>query len=149
MRRWATGVTLVTARHQGVYHGMTVSSFTSLSLEPPYIMVSLECGARTHDLVRDSQCFGVTVLAEDQRGISNHFATPKTELGHRFDGLETFTLETGAPFILGALAYFDARVVSMHDAGTHTVFIGEVLVTREGDDKPPLLYFNRDYRKIT
>jgi flavin reductase (DIM6/NTAB) family NADH-FMN oxidoreductase RutF len=149
MRRWATGVTLVTAAHNGVRHGMTVSSFTSLSLEPPYVMVSLECGTRTHDLVRDSGAFGVTLLALEQRHISHRFSAPHTELGHRFDGLETFTLLTGAPFLTGALAWFDSRIASLHHAGTHTVFIGEVVAVRQGEDAAPLLYFNQNYRKLS
>jgi flavin reductase (DIM6/NTAB) family NADH-FMN oxidoreductase RutF len=149
MRRWATGVTVVTSSHGANQHGMTVSSFTSLSLEPPLVMVSLEISTRTHDLVQASNCFGVTILAVDQPEISSRFAEPSTESEYRFEGLESFTLETGSPFIEDGLAFFDCRVVGRHDAGTHTVFIGEVVAARQGPEKNPLLYFDQRYRSLT
>ena len=149
MRRWASGVTVVTTAHEKIRHGMTVSSFTSLSLDPPYVMVSLENRTRTFEIVSSSGIFGVTILAEDQQEISDCFANTQTELGSRFDQLEVFTLTTGAPFILGGLAYFDCRVVTTLPAGMQTVFVGEVEAVKEGEDKPPLLYFNRGYRRFS
>ena len=148
MRRWATGVSVVTAAHENVRHGMTVSSFTSLSLDPPFIMVSLENTTRTFELVRSSQTFGVTILSADQEAISNLFANSQTELGSRFADLETFSLTTGAPFLKGGLAFFDCRVVTTLPAGTQTVFVGEVVSAKEGDDRLPLIYYNRGYRRI-
>ena len=148
MRRWATGVTIVTSAVDGKAHGMTVSSFTSLSLEPPYVLISLERTTRTHDLVLQSGVFGITVLAEDQQAVSNQFANSQTELGGRFDGIETFRLESAAPFIRGGLAFFDCVVTNTLDAGTHTVIVGEVLAVKEGDDRLPLMYFCQGYRKL-
>ena len=81
MRRWTTGVTVVTAQHDGIRHGMTVSTFTSLSLEPPFVMVSLERSTRTHDLVVQAGAFGVTILADNQQPISDSFANAKTAFG--------------------------------------------------------------------
>jgi flavin reductase (DIM6/NTAB) family NADH-FMN oxidoreductase RutF len=149
MRRWATGVSVVTVAHENVRHGMTVSSFTSLSLAPPYVMVSLENRTRTFELVTAAQVFGVTVLAEDQQEISDRFANDQTELGSRFEDLETFSMTTGAPFIKGGLAFFDCRLVTTLPAGTQTVIVGEVVSVKEGDDKTPLLYFNRSYRRFS
>lgn len=149
MRRWATGVAIVSSAHEGKAHGMTVSSFTSLSLDPPYVLVSLGRMTRTHDLVIHSGIFGVTILAEDQTGISNNFANAQTELGGRFEGIETFHLVSGVPLIRGALAWFDCTVVKTIDAGTHSVIIGEVVAVEEGDDGPPLMYFNQGFRKLT
>jgi len=149
MRRWATGVTVVTAAHEDVRHGMTVSSFTSLSLDPPFVMVSLENQARTFEIVRAAGSFGVTILAEDQEGISIHFANTLTDLGSRFENLDTFSLTTGAPFLKGGLAFFDCRVVTSLPAGTQTVIVGEVLSAKEGDEKLPLLYYDRGYRRIS
>lgn len=148
MRRWATGVTIVSAAHEDIVHGMTVSSFTSLSLEPPLVMVSLERTTRTHDIVDAAGAFGVTVLAENQQEISNRFANVATELGGRFEGIDTFTLATGAPLIEGGLSFVDCRVIDRLDAGTHTVFVGEVVAVREGPLLPPLIYFNQAYRNL-
>lgn len=148
MRRWTTGVTIVTSANDRVRHGMTVSSFTSLSLSPPYVMVSLENNTRTFELVSTQRVFGITVLGEDQQPISDRFANTHTELGSRFEDLETFTLDTGAPFIRGGLAFFDCRIVTTLPAGTQTVFVGEVVAVREGEDKAPLLYYKQGYRRI-
>ena len=147
MRQWATGVTVVTAQHDGQRHGMTANSFTSISLEPPLVLISLERVTRTHDLVSQACAFGVTILSQEQRDVSDIFAGRHTELTDRFAGLETFTLQSGAPFLAGGLAHFDCHVVATYEAGTHTVFIGEVMAVRylSGD---PLVYYNRGYRQL-
>jgi len=148
MRAWATGVTVVTSADGDTPHGMAVSSFTSLSLEPPLVLVSLEKISRTHALVARSGVFGVTILSEDQEEVSNRFANPRTEPGYRFSNLATHTLLTGAPVLSEGLAFFDCRVVATHEAGTHTVFIGEVVAAKRGKPGQPLLYFNQGYRKL-
>ena len=149
MRTWATGVTVVAAELDSVRHGMTVSSFTSVSLDPPLVLVSLERGAQTHHLTEQSGYFAVTVLGEGQQAISDRFAGRQTDGEERFAGLDTFTLVSGAPMISGGLSYFDCRVVSTYPSGTHTVFIGEVLAVQGGDESAaPLLYHDRDYHQL-
>lgn len=150
LRFWTTGVTMVAARHAGVAHGMTVNSFNSLSLDPPLVSVSLEKITRTHQLVTEAGIFSVTILSQDQRALSDRFAGRDSEQSDRFEGLETFSLETGSPILTQGLAFFDCRVSASHDAGTHTVFIGEVLACgrfTESEERP-LVYFNRGYRKV-
>lgn len=152
MRAWATGVTIVGVQHEGVMHGMTVSSFTSVSLDPPLVLVSLEMGTRTYGLLEQSGAFGVTILEEKQQEVSNCFANPSTELGDRFAGREVFQLETGAPFIAGGIAYFDCRVTKVAPAGNHILVIGEVVAAKSdggtGVDGAPLIYFNRRYHSL-
>ncbi len=149
MRFWVTGVTIVTATHQGVQHGMTVSSFTSISLTPAQVLISLAQNTRTHDLVFHSRSFGVSILSVNQQEISDRFAGRDVDESNRLAGLETFTLASGAPMITGALAHLDCRVVTTLDSGTQTIFFGEVLAARNIDeDGTPLVYFNRDYRKL-
>lgn len=145
LRRWATGVTIVTAQHTDTRHGMTVSSFTSISLEPPLVLVSLEQKAKTTQLIHASGSFGVTILGDEQQWISDRFAGRIPEINNRFEGLEVFSLVTGAPLLVTGLANFDCRVVSAWDAGTHTIFLGEVVDLRIGNNSKPLIYFNRDY----
>ena len=145
MRRWATGVTIVTAQHAGVKHGMTVSSFSSISLEPPLVLISLEQSAKTTSLVEASGAFGVTILGEDQQLISERFAGRMPEIRDRFESLELTTLKTGAPLLVDGIASFDCQVVSAGDAGMQRWFLGEVVALRIGKKSTPLIYFERDY----
>lgn len=151
LRFWTTGVTMVAASHDGVSHGMTVNSFTSLSLDPPLVSVSLEKVTRTHQLVKGANAFAVTILSEGQQTLSDRFAGRESEHSDRFAGLETFTLETGSPILTQGMAFFDCHVSASHDAGTHTLFIGEVLACGNlaENGQSPLVYFNRGYRKIS
>jgi len=148
MRKWPTGVTIVTVSHQGLRHGMTVSSFTSLSLDPPWVLISLDRSSRTYQLLSDAGYFGVTFLSSQQQAISERFARRDTEAEDRFDGLETHTLVSGVPFPVGGLGYLDCRVVTTIESGSNTLFIGEVLATRSGKGRLPLVYFNRQYRQL-
>ena len=147
MRHWTTGVTVVTAAHRGQRHGMTVSSFTSVSLEPPLVLVALQRDTRTCALVEAARAFGVTVLSQGQQAISNRFAGREAQ-ADRFAGLETFTLHTGAPLLAAGEAWFDCRVWQQIPAGTHIVFFGEVVVARAGETFDPLLYGNRRYHRL-
>lgn len=148
MRQWATGVAIVTASHNGISHGMTVSSFTSVSLTPPQVLISLAQDTRTHTLVRESKFFGVSLLAQGQQDISDRFAGRMPDDQDRLAGLETFILETGVPLLKGGLAHFDCRVIATFTSGTHTIFIGAVLAAQGQPDADPLLYYNREYRRI-
>jgi flavin reductase (DIM6/NTAB) family NADH-FMN oxidoreductase RutF len=149
MRLWATGVTVVTSAHEGVTHGMTVSSFTSVSLIPPQVLIALAQSTRTHALVKNSRSFGVTVLAEDQQDISDRFAGRLPDEVDRLPGLETFNLVSGVPLIKGGIAHFDCRVIATFTSGTHTIFIGAVLAADGDLHARPLMYFNRGYQTIT
>ncbi|QYK51739.1 MAG: flavin reductase [Anaerolineales bacterium] len=152
LRFWTTGVTVVSASHQGSQHGMTVNSFTSLSLEPPLVSISLEKSTRTHQLVLQAGRFGVSILAASQQELSDRFAGRESEQSDRFEGVNVFTLETGSPLLQEAIAYFDCRVSVTHDAGTHTIFISEVLAAGAPANQAgsqPLVYFNRAYRKLS
>jgi len=148
MRHWATGVTIVSAVHNGFWHGMTASSFTSVSLTPPLVLVSLEQVTKTHQLVHLAGYFGVTILDQGQQEISDRFAGRLTEFSDRFKGLEVFTMVSGVPFLTHGLAWFDCEVVATYQAGNHTVFIGDVLAAKSGAEDPPLIYYNRDYRRL-
>jgi len=148
MRQWATGVTIVSSCHAGHQHGMTVSSFTSVSLEPPLLLVSLEQVTKTQQLVKQAGFFGITILGQHQKEISDRFAGRIPDSDDRFGNLSTFALATGAPFLEDGLAWFDCQVVATYVAGNHTVYIGEVLAVRINQLAPPLIYYDRDYRSL-
>jgi 3-hydroxy-9,10-secoandrosta-1,3,5(10)-triene-9,17-dione monooxygenase reductase component len=138
----------VTAAEGDERQGMTVSSFTSVSLSPPLILVSLETASATCKFVAKTQSFAVAILAENQRALSDRFAGREPELEDRFTGLDLHISPSGHPIPSGALAFIDCNVVDQLKAGTHTVFIAEVL---RGDvllQNEPLLYFDRAYRKL-
>ena len=148
MRHWTTGVTVVTSRFGGLVHGMTVNSFTSVSIEPPVITVTLADQARTFSLVRESGVFAVTILAADQPLISDRFAGRTVADDERFVGLPVFSMVTGCPLIVGGLAYLDCRVAYAHSLGESTVFFGEVLAAQTEPDGEPLVYHNRGYHRL-
>ena len=146
---FATGVTVITVDYEGEVHGMTANAFTSVSLEPMLVLVCVDHRAKTHAHLHARKRFGVNVLAEDQKLISDYYARPlrthaqaEQEAGARFD-----RTAHGTPVLHGALAYLECRLHTAQDAGDHTIFIAEVedVVVREGD---PLLYFRANYRSI-
>lgn len=148
MRRWASGVTVVTVQFRGIRHGMTVSSFSSVSLTPPAVLISLGRTSRTHDLLVQSGHFGATILSSQQQEVSERFSERSTEYEDRFANLGTFSLVTGAPMLAGGLAFFDCRVIGSQEFGDNTLFFGEALAVQQGEGGEPLLYFDRQYRRL-
>jgi flavin reductase (DIM6/NTAB) family NADH-FMN oxidoreductase RutF len=148
MRQWATGVTVLTAQDGAQRHGMTVNSFTSVSLDPPLVLVCIERGIRTYGLVERSRAFAISILHEGQAEVSDRFAGRETEHSDRFTGLNTFTAVTGAPIVTPNLGYLDCVVVDVHAAGTHGIFVARVVAAQTQNTRRPLVYFNRDYHQI-
>lgn len=148
MRAWTTGVAVLTAVHEGVEHGMTVNSFTSISLDPPLITVALQGSARTRDLVMRARAFGLTILAAEQEQISARFAGEIPDVEDRLAGLRTHKLVSGAPLLEGGLAWLDCRVLQTVPAGENTLFVAEVLEARALRQDEPLVYHNRRYRRL-
>lgn len=143
LREWASGVTIVTSRRGDEIHGMTVSAFTSVSLDPPLVLVCADKTSNTHGLIADSGIFAVHVLARGQDGLSNLFASKKDE-ERRFDDLECSTAATGAPILPGVAAVLDCRVTAAHDAGDHVIYVGSVEVAHV-THREPLLYHRGVY----
>ncbi len=149
MGAFATGVTIITVDLDGEVHGMTANAFTSVSLDPMLVLVCVDHSTRTHAHLHAKKRFGINVLCEDQKAISEYYARPErthehaeVEAGARFD-----RTRHGTPMLHGALAYLECRLQSAEEAGDHTIFIAEVedVVLREGD---PLLFFRGKYRKV-
>lgn len=148
MRAWTTGVAVVTALHDGQRYGMTVNSFTSISLEPPLISVTLKQLTHTHDLVVKSNEFSVTILSSDQKELSERFAGKFPHIHDRFEDLQTETLSFPAPLIKGGIAYFNCHVVDAFAVGENTLFVAEVIAARGEGEGDPLVYHNRLYWKL-
>ncbi len=148
MRAWTTGVTVVTATHAGQQYGMTVNSFTSISLDPPLVSLALKKLTHTHELVEKSGEFAVTILASDQKELSDRFAGKHPEIKDRFEGVPTETLTLAAPLIKGGTAYFNCRVVKSIPLGENTLFVAEVVAAQGEGTGEPLVYHNRVYWKL-
>jgi flavin reductase len=149
MRTWSAGVTVVTAAYEGTQHGATVNSFTTISLEPAMLTITLQKSARTHELISKSRTFGLTILSAEQSKISDLFAGKMTEVKDRFAGLQIQTLVTGSPLIVGGLAWFDCRVLETFVAGNSTLFIAEAIAAQNTGDGQPLIHHNREYWELS
>jgi flavin reductase (DIM6/NTAB) family NADH-FMN oxidoreductase RutF len=149
MRRWVTGVSIVTSSHEGSRHGMTVNSFVSISLDPPMVTVTLNKDTRTHALVERSGRYGVTILSSEQQHLAEIFAGRVAENADRFAGVETFTLGgSSLPLLVGGLAWLDCTVVQTIDLAHATLFIGRVDDARVAEGGDALVYFNRAFHQI-
>lgn len=157
MRRWVTSVTVVAAHapsENNAPRGMTVSSFTSVSLNPPLILVCLHKEARAAIAVVESGVFGVSILAEDQPNLSARFAGLDPQFptdADRFQGLTVQQSLTGAPLLTEALSCLDCRVWAVYDGSTHHIVVGEVVavfVPAAGDERQPLVYHDRTYHRM-
>ena len=146
MGSWPSGVTIVTSRVGEKIHGMTVSDFSGVSLDPPLALVCAAKSSVTTGLIEEGRCFGVNVLGIDQDALSNKFASKKDEF-KRFDGVETFEAKTGAPLLRQALVNLDCRVVAIHDAGDHVLCVGEIEAA-EINDGEPLVFFRGSYGRF-
>ncbi len=149
MGTFATGVTIVTVDLDGEVHGMTANAFASVSLDPTLVLVCVDHTTRTHAHLHAKKRFGINVLREGQRAISEYYARPERthehaeeEAGARFE-----RTRHGTPMLQGSLAYLECRLHSAEEAGDHTIFIAEVedVVVREGE---PLLFFRGKYREL-
>jgi flavin reductase (DIM6/NTAB) family NADH-FMN oxidoreductase RutF len=141
--KFATGVSILTViGADGEPRGMTANSFTSVSLDPPLILVCIDLKAAILPRLEASEYFGINVLNENQQDLSSQFARPGT---NRFEAVEWFAGEYGVPLLPDVLATFECAVQQTIDAGDHRIFLGQVcrINTREGR---PLLYFGSKYQ---
>jgi len=142
--RFASGVTIVTVRGaDGRDHGMTVSAFSAVSLEPPLVMVCIGEDSSLKPMIAEATHYGVSILAADQEPLSRRFAAH----GERFDGIGFARGENGMALIAGALAFIECRIVARHLAGDHTIVIGEVEAAST-EDARPLLYYRGGYAQL-
>ncbi len=143
--KFATGVAVATVRaSDSTPHGLTVSSFTAVSIAPPLILVCIDYACDTLRHFRASTHLGVNVLAQSQRELSVIFAE-KPE--RRFDGVEWYSSASGVPLLRNCLTNLECRISSIVEAGDHAIFLAEVVEVESRDGKP-LLYFNRNYRSL-
>lgn len=148
MRRWPSGVAVLTVGTREMRHGMTVSSFTSISVEPPLITVTMNNATRTKHLVDESERFAINFLNEGQKSLADRFAGRISEGDDRFTGLAVLNGSENIPLLADAAAWLECRVVHCYTMPESTLYVGEVISARKAENSPPLVYFNRDYHRI-
>lgn len=148
LRGFPAGVTIVTIRVGETLHGLTVSAFASVSPEPPLVTVIIDHKHKAYELLeRDGAVFAVNVLRQDHMELSNRFAWVKDT--DRFEEGSWGRAVTGAPILEDALAWLDCTLHSRHEAGTHTIYVGEVQATGVAEEgAQPLVYWNQGYRRL-
>ncbi|MEV0585398.1 flavin reductase [Nonomuraea sp. NPDC050310] len=145
MAQWPSGVVIVTTGAAGHWHGMTASAFSSVSLDPPMVLVCLARGTRTHHLVGEHGGFAVSILGKDQAALGRRFA------GHHpdhFAGHAWTTALTGAPVLGDAVGWLDCRVAHAYPGGDHTIFVGEVLASATPRRVAPVLFHSRTWSHL-
>ena len=143
--RFASGVTVVTTRDAaGRFHGITVSAFCSVSLEPPLILVCIEKVTGSHGAIEQSGIFIVNILDRSQQALSEHFAL---QLPEKFADIRYHPGVEGIPVLDDALVNLECRVTKTYDGGDHSIYIAEV-ENSEIKDGSPLVYFHGNYREI-
>jgi flavin reductase (DIM6/NTAB) family NADH-FMN oxidoreductase RutF len=135
-RRFPTGVTIVATEVGGQPYGLAVNAFSSLSLEPPLVLVCVAATSSTYPRLFEVDAISVSILAEDQADVAAGFARSG---GEKFGAIDWRPGPNGTPILAGVSAHLDLRVEHRVPAGTHTIFIGRVLDAETGE-KPPLLY---------
>jgi len=145
---WASGVTIVTTRDEDLVYGITVSAFSSLSLDPTLILVCLADSNRLPRMIEKSGRFAVSILAEGQEDISNWFAKSGRDPIARFDEFGTIEMHTGSPIIDGAIAHLDCRLEQAISGGDHTIVIGRVVGAASNPGLRPLIFYRRAYRPL-
>lgn len=143
MGRFATGVTVVSFLRNGVPAGMTVNAFLSVSLQPPLVLVSVRKTSRFVEHVHLGDRCGINILSEQQRHLGPHFASqPEQEVEARFSD------HAGTPLLDGSLAQIIARVVDIHPAGDHLLYIAAIEHLAHGPEAQPLIFFSGRYKQI-
>ena len=147
--RFATGVTVLTAG-RAVPSGMTANSFTSVSLDPPLVLVCVGRTASMHREILDGGSFGVCVLAAGQLEAARHFADRARPRGER--GFELVDWRpgrhTGVPIVSGALAWIECRLAAVYDGGDHSIFLGAALEVGRAAAGDPLVFFGGGFRAL-
>jgi flavin reductase (DIM6/NTAB) family NADH-FMN oxidoreductase RutF len=149
MGRFATGVSVVAARHGPLLAGMTANAIATISIDPPLLMASVNRRTETHEAIVGSHAFAVSILSDGQQALAECFAQSiSADKVRRFCDAPWHEAETGSPILDGAIAFFDCRVAARHDGGTHSMFVGEIVAGSYDTGMEPLIWFGSRYRRL-
>ncbi len=145
LAKFCTGVTIVTTKNQEGMHGLTVNAFTSVSLDPPLILVCIQKNGLSHSTLCECETLVVNILSLEQKQLSDRFANPDLDSEERFRDLSFQVSENGIPILAGNLGHLECRVVNQFEGGDHTIFIGRVENGDFSEGKQPLLFYDSGY----
>ena len=146
---FATGVTVITTRGEHEPYGMTANAFSSVSLDPPLVLVCVVSGTSGSEALERNGLFAVNILTEEQEPLSRFFASRDRPRGPRaFAQVPHRTGVTGAPILDGVAGYLDCRLHATHEAGDHVIFLGEVMDLGRAPDARPLLFHGGRYARV-
>jgi flavin reductase (DIM6/NTAB) family NADH-FMN oxidoreductase RutF len=149
MGAFATGVTVITTRGEAQDYGMTATAFSSVSLDPPFVLVCIITGNQGAQVIPANGVFAVNILSAQQEPLSNYFVSKDRPRGHdAFKEIPHREVVTGSPVIDGVAAFVDCRLVSTHEEGDHLIFIGEVLALGVYPEIEPLVFHGGSYRLL-
>lgn len=149
MSRFASGVTVVTTRSDSEPHGLTVSAFASVSLDPPMVLICIGNDTRSRAALDEAHAYTVNILSTRQRRLSDRFARSQLSMEKRLEGVDYDTTESGGILFEDSLAWFECRQVERIEGGDHTIYLGEVVAGEVTDGADPLLYYTGEYGRFT
>lgn len=150
-RRWPSGAAIVTSCEQNRPHGMVISSFASLSNDPPTVMFSASASTRMHSIVPVQGAFAISILGGEQSHLFERFAGfDRTFDDNRFIGLDYATARTGMPVFPDAIAWVDCKLVASHPGNGYTIFVGEIVAASLGEasEGSPMVYYRRQHTAL-
>lgn len=148
LRRFASGVTVVTCTVDGVDHAMTASAFNAVSLDPPLVLVCVRRTARFAEALRRTEAWGVSILAQSGQAASRWFATSGRPLEGQMDAFAYHRGSLGVALLECSLAHLQCWTASVIEAGDHDIVVGEVADAELNDQGLPLVYWEGDYRLL-
>ena len=148
--RFATGVTVVTMADGGQPCGMTANAFSSVSLDPPLVLICVDKAASVYEPIQRARAFAVNILSEDQRSLSDFFARHgRKGEGDPMGGFPHRSGKTGSPILDGTLAWLDCRLTEQFGGGDHSIVIGEVIDLQLSEPSgAPLLFYAGGYHNV-
>jgi len=141
MRRFAAGVTLVTFNENKKFGGLTVSSFCSLSMDPPLVLICIDRKIVSHDSLENTDTFGVNICNSEQGKLAWDFANSKIDKNELIKSLPHTLTELGTPLLDGCLATMECKITQKYDGGDHTIFIGQIEEGKFDENAKPLVYY--------
>ncbi len=148
MSRFASGVVVVTTADERGYHGVTVSAFCSLSVEPPLILICIDRAIQSNRMIADAPAFIINILSRDQSFLAEQFSGRTPLADPAFKRVPHHLGTLGVPRIDGCLAWIECRHWATYDGGDHTIFVGLVKGLTLGVSDDPLVYFNRQFTEL-
>lgn len=149
LAKFASGVTVVTSVDAAGFHGVTVSAFCSLSLEPPLVLICVANFSQSRDLLAETERFAVNILSRGQTFLAEQFSGQTPLADPTFGRVPHRLSPNGLPLIIDAVAWLECRRWSVHDGGDHTIFIGQVETLGMGEQDDPLIHFDRTFTELS